>query len=330
MEKSEVVVAEELILKNRIRIVRGVPVIFDYDLAEIYGYSTKAFNQQVKNNANRFPADFRFRLTRSEVEALSRSNFLTSIQTEGVKGGRTTPPFAFTEQGVYMLMTVLRGELAIRQSITLIRLFKQMKDVFISGQPLISQNGYASVMKQIEEHTADIKEIKDTMVSKADLSDFMKLFDSSRDAEELLILNGQLFSADMTYQKIYRKAKKSIIVIDDYLGAKTLRHLASAKKKVSITVISDNKGNQPLRKQEYDDFSSEYAGRGITFIKTANKVHDRYIVLDYGTAEMKVFLCGSSSKDAGKKITTVLQVKDVSEYKTMIKMLLSNQPLALR
>jgi hypothetical protein len=100
---------DENLLKSRIYTIRGVKVMLDADLAEIYGYSTKAFNQQVKNNIERFAEDFRFQLSDAEILLLSRSKFLTSIQVKGVKGGRSYKPYAFTEQGIYMLMTVLKG-----------------------------------------------------------------------------------------------------------------------------------------------------------------------------------------------------------------------------
>ena len=176
---------DEDLLKSRIYTIRGVKVMLDADLAEIYGYSTKDFNRQVKNNIKKFDADFRFQLTKAEVENLSRSNFLTlepqnslnfansgqkdnlrsKIWTSSEKskfeqeddlrcknctssdgdklepqkilrskksvsswGGVRYAPYAFTEQGIYMLMTVLKGEQATAQSKALIRLFKQMKD----------------------------------------------------------------------------------------------------------------------------------------------------------------------------------------------------------
>ena len=112
----EVQIINENTIKDKIHIIRGVKVMLDYDLAEIYGYTTKAFNQQVKNNISKFDEDFRFELTRDEVELLSMSKKLTSIQTKGIKGGRTKPLFAFTESGIYMLMTVLKGERATAQS----------------------------------------------------------------------------------------------------------------------------------------------------------------------------------------------------------------------
>ena len=102
--------------------------MLDFDLAEIYGYTTRAFNQQVKNNIAKFDDDFRFQLTKDEVVELSMSKNLTSIQIKGVKGGRAKLPWAFTEAGVYMLMTVLKGNLAIQQSKILIRIFHQLVD----------------------------------------------------------------------------------------------------------------------------------------------------------------------------------------------------------
>ena len=135
MAKTTQIVPEKLIssenIKDKIYTIRGVKVMLDMDLAEIYGYSTKAFNQQVRNNIEKFDEDFMFQLTDEEVLYLSRSNFLTSMQVKGVKGGRAYNPYAFTEQGIYMLMTVLKGELAVAQSKSLIRIFKEMKDFII-------------------------------------------------------------------------------------------------------------------------------------------------------------------------------------------------------
>ena len=103
--------------------------MLDADLAEIYGYSTKRFNEQVKNNIAKFDVDFRFQLNNAEISLLSRSKISTSMQVKGVKGGRSYKPYAFTEQGIYMLMTVLKGEQATAQSKALIRLFKHAGEI---------------------------------------------------------------------------------------------------------------------------------------------------------------------------------------------------------
>ena len=108
--------------------------MLDADLAEIYGYETKAFNQQVKRNIERFPEDMMFQLTDSELENL-RSQFVTA----NISSMARSNPFVFTEQGVYMLMTVLKGNLAAKQSHALVRTFKKMKDYILANQGLIGQ-----------------------------------------------------------------------------------------------------------------------------------------------------------------------------------------------
>ena len=139
-KKPEFSLIDEDLLKSRIYTIRGVKVMLDADLAEIYGYSTKAFNQQVKNNIERFAEDFRFQLSKKEVEELRSKNLtaITSVNdaeilrckncTTNISTMSRSNPFVFTEQGIYMLMTVLKGDLAVQQSMALIRLFKQMKD----------------------------------------------------------------------------------------------------------------------------------------------------------------------------------------------------------
>ncbi len=133
---AEFPLIDETLLKSRIYTIRGVKVMLDADLAEIYGYSTKAFNQQVKNNIEKFDDDFRFQLSSKEVDECSRSKILTL--NGGHRGTNIKyAPYAFTEQGIYMLMTVLKGERATAQSKALIRLFKQMKDCIVENQQLI-------------------------------------------------------------------------------------------------------------------------------------------------------------------------------------------------
>lgn len=122
MKTNELSIYDEDYLKSKIYIIRGVQVMIDADLAEIYGYSTKRFNEQVKNNIERFDEDMRFQLTSNEYDVL-RSKISTSKPE--TRGGRQYLPYVFTEQGIYMLMTVLKGELAVDQSKKLIRLFKQ-------------------------------------------------------------------------------------------------------------------------------------------------------------------------------------------------------------
>ena len=105
---NTIIVLNTKTIKDRIYEIRNQKVMLDFDLAEIYGYTTKAFNQQVKNNIDKFDNDFMFKLTQKEIDNL-RSKFLTSSW-----GGSRYAPYAFTEQGIYMLMTVLKGDLATK------------------------------------------------------------------------------------------------------------------------------------------------------------------------------------------------------------------------
>ena len=128
--------------------------MLDADLAEIYGYSTKRFNEQVKNNIEKFDEDFRFQLTSDEVITCSRSK-KSALKQENLRskksasswGGLRYAPYAFTEQGIYMLMTVLKGERAIAQSKALIRLFKQMKDYIVAENQLLLGNKIATIVQ---------------------------------------------------------------------------------------------------------------------------------------------------------------------------------------
>ena len=337
-EKKEIMIVDEQSLRDKIYVIRGQQVMLDFDLAEIYGYSVSAFNQQIKRNVDRFPEDFMFKLSPDELPACLKSQNVILNESGNKRGMHIKKmPNAFTESGCYMLMTVLKGELAIEQSKVLIRLFKSMKDYLIENQPLISQKSYVALVEkveaqsaQVQKNTESIANIEANMVTKADLSDFMKLFDSGIEREEILILDGEPFKADVAYQKIYRKAKRKIIVVDDYIGVKTLNHLVHSKQNTSITIISDNKARPPLRLTEYNDFLTENPGRSITFIQSAKRAHDRYIILDEGTKDMKVYHCGASSKDAGNKITTITRLTDIDDYKNTIRNLLGKAPLILK
>ena len=180
--ENEILLHNESDLRSKIYTIRGVQVMLDKDLAEIYGYSVKAFNQQVKNNIEKFAEDFRFQLTIDECEIIfSRSKFLT------LNIGRGTNikylPYAFTEQGIYMLMNVLRGELATKQSIALIRLFKNMKDFVFQSQNVLSTPELIKLSLKTEENTqwiaenshyiaenaGEIQKLKNEMVTKAEL-----------------------------------------------------------------------------------------------------------------------------------------------------------------
>ena len=317
--KNEMMIINEENIKNKIYKIRGKEVMLDADLAEIYGYTTKAFNQQVSRNIERFDENFMFQLTELEYESL-RSQIVT-LEKSG--RGRHTKylPYVFTEQGIYMLMTVLKGELAIRQSKALILIFKKMKDYIINNTNLISYDNIINIALQTENNTKDIENIKN------DLKNIHNMLDHSYD-KEILILNGEYVESNLAYKKIYSLAKKSIYIVDDYIDLKTLVLLKEIKNNVNVTIFSDNI-NKKLHKIEFDDFVKEYPNVKINFKKPNNKYHDRYIILDYKMKDEKIFHCGASSKDSGNKITTISEINDRNIYSKIIDNLINNDELLL-
>lgn len=337
----EIVEINETTLQSKIYVVRGQKVMLDVDLAEIYGYETKNFNRQVKNNKAKFEGDdFMFQLTKDEWENLRCKNFTSSW------GGSRYLPLAFTEQGIYMLMTVLRGDLATKQSRALIRTFKQMKDYIIENQDLIGEREYLQLSMQIsqnihttmelrsdlndvEEQMAEVMDRLSNVVTHSELSEVMNEFGESHIKRGYLVLNGNLFRANVVYDEIYRQAKKSIFIVDNYIGLKTLEKLINIQDGVDVSIFSDNLA-KGLRKNTYIDFCKEYPNMNIQLFHSGGIFHDRYIILDYGTDDEKVFLCGASSIDAGSRITSILEDPDRMKYDSMIKDLLKNNQLILK
>ena len=341
--------------------------------AGIYGYTTKAFNQQVKNNIEKFDADFRFQLTKEEYLQILKSKILTSksgvntqlsdnyetneflrsknltieltangsVSTENTNetnlkskfltsswGGNRKLPYVFTEQGVYMLMTVLKCELATQQSKALVRAIKALKDFVVDNTALIGQRELLQLSVQTTQNTSDIVEIKDNMVTKADLAKVVQDFTDPNTRREYLILNGESVEANIAYSSIYKAANHSIFVIDNYIGLKTLVLLKNAAPTIRITVFSDNIG-RGLHQSDYDDFHNQYPSIQLDFRKTCGIYHDRYIVVDYGRKTEKIYHCGASSKDAGKKVTTITKVTDRQVYHPLVDALLLNPVLSL-
>ena len=326
-ENKEIVIVDDKTIQEKIYLIRGQKVMLDADLAEIYGYETKNFNRQVKNNIEKFEGeDFMFQLTENEFENLRCKNFTSSW------GGSRYLPNAFTEQGIYMLMTVLRGELAIRQSRALIRTFKQMKDFIIENQDFISSKELVQIAVQTNQNTKDIAEIKSQMATKEDLKKVMDNFIDPDTYKHFLLMNGDKIEADVAYTKIYKSAKKSIYVIDNYIGLKTLELLRAAKDNVEIIVFSDNvKNKDMLTKNILNDFRKDYPNINLKMKVAGKKYHDRYIAIDYGTENEAFYLCGASSKDAGNKISSITKIEESSKdmYHTMFGGMLNNKDLKI-
>lgn len=341
MDKS--VIMEEVNvehLKDLIYSIRGLSVMLDMDLAKIYGYSTKDFNRQVKNNIDKFEPDFMFQLTDGECKDLRCKKSTSSW------GGRRYNPYAFTEQGIYMLMTVLKGELATKQSKALIRIFKQMKDYIVDNQSLLGQREYLQLSLQTTKNTRDLLDLRESLsavddkvaniidtlgnvVTKSELANVMLDFGNPAVRRGWLILNGHPVESNLAYQQIYATARKTVFVVDNYIGLKTLVLLKDIPSNVNVTIFSDNMGNR-LHQAEFDDFRSEYPNVSVSLRTSGGIFHDRYVVIDYNTDDEQIFHCGASSKDGGNKVTTITAVTDKPIYHPVIDRLLLNPVLALR
>lgn len=316
-DSAPLALLDESQIKDLIYEVRGQKVMLDFDLARIYGYETRYFNRQVKNNADRFDNDFTFQLTREEwAEILKCKNFTSNW------GGNRKLPFAFTEQGIYMLMTVLRGDLATRQSKTLIRLFKSMKDYMVEANSLGSTNEVLALANQVRTNTEAIAEIKDQ------LSVVMDNFIDPSTYKSFLIMNGEKIESNIAYQDIYSMASESVYVIDDYIDVKTIQLLKSCKTGVHIVLFSDNKARNSLTQSFIADFKADRPDLHTELKKSKGRFHDRYIVLDYPN-KTRVFHCGASSKDGGNKITTIMEVENPETYLDLISDILWNEELIL-
>ena len=232
--------------------------MLDADLAEIYGYTTKRFNEQVKCNIERFDGDFRFQLKKEEYKEILRPEKPT-LEHENLRsekptsswGGHRYAPYAFTEQGIYMLMTVLKGERAIAQSKALIRLFKRMKDYIVAeNHQLIGTSGIPEMALQMAQNTRDIAEhsinIRELSGEVHDMrEDFGKMnlslqkvmenFIDPSTYKHFLILNGHKLEADVAYAQIYGLAKKSLTIVDIFSKAESSVYacidIAEAQKK---------------------------------------------------------------------------------------------------
>ena len=198
--------------------------------------------------------------------------------------------------------------------------FKAMKDYIIDSRALVSQTDQLRLSMQMTDVKQDIQDIRiqldehtrqltgimaqmDDTVRKSDLP--KEFLDPGEARKQYLIFGGQPAMADETYIRIYALAKRTIHIVDDYISIKTLRLLQDVSPGVAVTVFSDNVGNK-LHASDVTDFRTEFPGITVSFKTTGRLVHDRFIVLDYGTPDERVFHCGASSKDAGVQKATAI------------------------
>ena len=273
--ENEISILEENSIRSKIHVIRGMQVMLDFDLAEIYGYETRRFNEQVKNNQERFDEDFRFQLTKEEFQSL---NLMSKISTSSW-GGTRKLPYAFTEQGIYMLMTVLKGELAVTQSKLLIRTFKEMKHFIQNNSHVFAE--LDNIRKHLLESDKKIDELF-SLMDKYNIKD-----------EQGIYFQGQIFDAYAKFESFIAQAKTEIILIDNYVDLSILQRLTKKKNGVNVTIYTDPKTK--LTTQDIQTFNAQYPTLSL---KYTTKAHDRFLIIDQTT----MYHIGASLKDLGKKL----------------------------
>lgn len=273
-------------IQKRIYTIRGLQVMLDSDLAELFRIEAKVLNQAVKRNIERFPAEFMFQLSADEFDSLrsqtvtleTNKSLRSQIVTSNLRGGRRYLPFAFTEQGVAMLSAILRSDTAIKTSIQIINAFVAMRR-FIATNARIFQRLDTVERKQLE---ADEK--------------FKKIFNAIEAKEVIpkqgIFFDGQIFDAYKFVSDLFRSAKKSIIIIDNYIDDTVLVHLTKRTANVKVTLLTKVIPNQlALDVKKYNE------QHALIEIKEFKNAHDRFIIIDGNT----VYHFGASLKDLGKK-----------------------------
>ncbi len=279
-------------IQNHIYTIRNVQVMLDSDLAALYGVEVKRLNEQVKRNIERFPEEFSFQLTAEEYDVL-RSQFVTLEKSNPLRSQAATLenrrgkhrkylPYVFTEQGVAMLSAILGSEMAIRISIQIINAFVAMRR-FIAVNAEVFQRLGAVERKQIEHKTEADQKFEQI---------FNAIEERSIKPKQGIFFDGQIFDAHQFASDLIRTARKSIIVIDNYIDDTVLTLFSKADKKVRITILTRTISSQlALDVKKYNE---QYPA--IT-IKEFHNAHDRFLIIDGKT----VYHFGASLKDLGKK-----------------------------
>ena len=328
-DNTEVMTIDDIC--NRVYVIRGQQVMLDYDLAEFYGYEVKALNQQVKRNIDRFPEDFMFQLKKEEVPKEFSKSQIVTLNEKGDKRGTNIKkmPYAFTEQGIYMLATVLKGQLAEQQSIFIMRAFREMRHYIKQNQQFVTPSELRLVTAKVSEISVQVAGIVDWKNKSEDRFDNIQRsidalsenFVLEKDLKNFVIYKGQKFEADAAYIDIYQQAKKSIYVVDNYVNTKTLQLLSQKQEGVEIVIFTENGHGKKgfLSTAVVNDFLQEYPPLRI---KPNADCHDRLIVLDYGEPTEQAYHCGASSKDAGKKLCAINIILETSMIHPVIDKLL--------
>ena len=284
-EDKKIVVVGNTEIQNMIYSVRGKQVMVDSDLAELYKVTTGRLNEQVKRNLNRFPSQFMFQLTDDEYKSLISQN---AISKKG-RGGRRTLPYVFTEQGIAMLSAVLKSDIAVDVSIKIMDTFVKMRNFLLSNREMFAR--------------LDRIELKQLETDKK-LEEVFNYIATNTEVKQNIFFDGQIYDAFRFIVGLIGKAKKEIILIDNYVDINTLNILCKKNEGVNVIIATAGKGN--LSSKDINNFNSQYSKLSV---KTNKDFHDRFLIID----KTEVYHIGASIKDAGKKSfgITKIEEKDV-------------------
>ncbi len=289
-------------IRSRILTVRGVQVMLDRDLAELYGVPTGALNQAVKRNIERFPERFMFQLNKTEAENLKSqsviSSFSGSAGTEILMsqiatsswGGLRKRPYAFTEQGIAMLSAVLRSKTAIDVSIKIMDAFVAMRKALMSMAPVMARIAETERL-QLEERTA---RLADQRRNEERFDIIFKAMDGNDFPPQKVFYDGQVYDAFEQMKKFVRMAKNELIIIDPYFDDCVLPLVAQKRQGVSVLVVKNSR-NRLLHAVDVARFNAQYGNSLV--VKVSDKFHDRFLVID----RLTLIHVGASLNHLGKK-----------------------------
>ena len=314
-------------IKSKIYTIRGVQVMLDRDLASLYGVLTKNLNKAVKRNQERFPEDFMFRLTKEEglrfqigtsnessdspvIDLASESDSLRfqNGTTKETRGGSRYAPYAFTENGIAMLSSVLRSDRAIEVNIRIMREFMAMRRTLAALAPMLTRIE-ANERRQIADQT------KNDANQERNEERFKLILDAMQDKtfpQQKVFYDGQVYDAKAFATKHILSARKSILLIDNWVDVTTLEMLAKKRSGVTIEIVSSPRGNH-IAASDIAAFNTQYSGLTV---RTSTVFHDRFLIID----DKHLYLFGASLKDLGKKCFafTKLAASEIANLKARI------------
>ena len=287
-------------IKSMIYVVRNQQVMIDSDLAMLYQVETKRLNEAVKRNIARFPEEFRLQLTAEETESL-RSQFATLNENDGRGKHRKYLPYVFTEQGIAMLSAVLRSDVAIQVSISIMKSFVEMRR-FIANNALLFERISTVELRQLEyQKQTDEK-----------LEQIFEYISEHEESSQKVFFDGQIYDAFSLIVNLIQKAEIEITLIDGYVDVGTLNLLSKKKSDVAVTIYTQKQTK--LTKADVKNFNAQYPTLKIKYTKV---FHDRFLILDQATA----YHVGASLKDAGKKCFGINLIQDAGIIKDILQRL---------